>query len=144
MLSYKYTLVSSASWFKSGLPCVTAGCMQGSYKCKVTMFLSFFERIFSFPLAIWFKRKMRAREQPSTERLSYHSTKPFSHSPQHCCWRQDLFPALLCLKKNVKSSLIGLRPVITYDSHDQKQGPLTAVVFNACIHLWVEVPCLYD
>lgn len=45
---------------------------------------------------------------------------------------------LPCLKKNVKSGLIGLGPVIIYDSSDQKQGPLTAPVFNACIHLRVE------
>lgn len=139
------TQISNACWFKSGLPFVTARYIRGSYKCKVTMLLSFFICIFSFPLATWFKRNHeRAKEQPSMERSFYHSTKPFSPSPQHCSWSQDPSPALLCLKKNVKSSLIGLRPVITYDSHDQKQGPLTAVAFNACIHLWVEVPGLYD
>lgn len=61
-----------------------------------------------------------------------------SPSPQHSCQRQDLFPALSCFEKNVKSGLISLRPVMTYDSNDQKQGPLTALVFNSYIHLHIE------
>lgn len=64
-----------------------------------------------------------------------HVTMVLSPSPQHSCQRQDPFPALSCSEKNVKSGLIGLRPVITYDSNDQKQGPLTALVFNSYIHL---------
>lgn len=67
-----------------------------------------------------------------------HITAALSPSPRHSCWCQDPFPALPRFEKNVKSALIGLKPVITYDSSDQKQGPLTALVFNACIHLWVE------
>lgn len=65
-------------------------------------------------------------------------TVTLSPSPQHSCCCQDPFPALPHFEKNVKSGLISLRPFITYDSSDQKQGPLTALVFNACIHLWVE------
>ena len=67
-----------------------------------------------------------------------HVTPVLSPSPQHSCWCQDPLPELPRFEKNVKSGLIGLRPVITYDSSDQKQGPLTALVFDACIHLWVE------
>lgn len=61
-----------------------------------------------------------------------------SPSPQHSCQCQDLFPALSCFEKNVKSGLISLRPVMTFDSNDQKQGPLRALVFNSYIHLHIE------
>lgn len=64
-----------------------------------------------------------------------HITAALSPSPQHSCCCQDPFPELPHFEKNVESGLIGLRPVITYDSSDQKQGPLTALVFNARIHL---------
>lgn len=67
-----------------------------------------------------------------------HITVTLDPSPQHSCWCQDPFPALPHFEKNVKSGLISLRPFITYDGSDQKQGPLIALVFNACIHLWVE------